>query len=62
MKSSNCSVETESRYLEGEYRNSETEEFLLLIIELPGGKATYELPISKQQKDSIEMASKVKAK
>lgn len=65
MKIDNCYIETESRYVNDEdepYGRNTSVDYLVINIELPGGKATYDIKITKQQRESIEHASKLKVK
>jgi len=44
------------------YNPTKKQDWLVLNIPLPGGQATYKIPITNEQRESIEYASKLAKK
>ncbi len=61
MKIENVTLETEVEYQENDEYGSRTTpvDILKITVPLPGGKATYKIPLEKGQKDSMEFAAKL---
>lgn len=69
MELINCKIETSTKYHQppkeetGGYHidYGTSYDVIEITIPLPGGLAKYEIPLSKQQRDSIELAIKLAA-
>ena len=61
MQIENVTLETKIKYVENDEYGSRTTpvDILEIVVPLPGGKATYEIPLEKGQKESLEFAAKL---